>query len=189
MIFKKPKRFVDQIFLHHSATDNPHNDNIEFIKRVHVDQNKWSDVGYHFFIDKNGGLSLGRSPEKNPAAQKGYNTHTIAICLSGNYNFTDEQFVTLEKLLYEIQSHYKYELQILGHKDVMPTECPRYDYPKILNLVNKADYDVRPKYFLRDKSIIEVVNKPEIKTSQPQPPKEERLTFIQRIIKFIQNNF
>ena len=97
-MFVKPHRLVTKVFLHHSATDNPDHDNINFIRDVHVKQNHWRDVGYHFFIDKNGVLFKGRFLEEQPAAQKGHNKGAIAICLSGRDEFTDEQRKALIRL-------------------------------------------------------------------------------------------
>ena len=46
--FKRPKREIDRIFLHCSATNIPSHDDVEVIRRWHKNQG-WSDIGYHFF--------------------------------------------------------------------------------------------------------------------------------------------
>ena len=60
--FTKPKRYVDQVFLHCSASDVPAHDNLETIRRWHLDRG-WRDVGYHYFIRKDGTLERGRDIE------------------------------------------------------------------------------------------------------------------------------
>ena len=52
--FIKPKRPVNSVFLHCSASDNPAHDNIATIRKWHVEANKWADVGYHYFISPDG---------------------------------------------------------------------------------------------------------------------------------------
>src|SRR5262245_15911225 len=102
--FKAPARSVNRVFLHCSDTDNPAHDDIALITRWHTspdpkdpDKPYHDDfgnpaVGYHFLIQKDGTLQIGRSLESRPTAQRWHNKSTIAICLSGKNTFTDEQF-------------------------------------------------------------------------------------------------
>ena len=83
MPFRKPARHVDRVFLHCSASDDPDHDDIDTIRRWHVDERGWSDVGYHYFIRSDGTLQEGRPLERIPAAQAGHNAGTVAICLHG----------------------------------------------------------------------------------------------------------
>jgi hypothetical protein len=138
--FKKPDRFVDTIFLHCSATDNPEHDNKEFIRKIHVDQNGWKDIGYHYFINKAGQVTPCRPLERNPAAQRGHNTGSIAICLSGleKDKFTENQFLSLIDLVYTIQQEYNERLRIRGHREVANKSCPVFDYVSILNLTERG---------------------------------------------------
>lgn len=151
-MFKKPSRKVFRVFLHHSATDNPEHDTIDFIRRVHVDENGWSAVGYHFFIDKNGVLFQGRSLERSPAAQKGYNKSTIAICLSGRKEFTEEQKKALQRLCNKINEAYG-GISFHGHKEVASTLCPAYPYKEWLGLDDSGF--IRPQVFNNKAKIIQ----------------------------------
>lgn len=135
MKFKRPARNVEEVFLHHSGTDKPEHDNYEFIRKIHVDQNKWSGIGYHFFINSKGVIYECRDLEKIPAAQLGHNTGTIAICLSGvGSSFTDEQFKALRELCRGIDRAYEGDIVFRGHKEVNATRCPEYDYKSVLKL-------------------------------------------------------
>ena len=60
-MFKKPDRHVSRVFLHCSASDNPKHDKISVIRKWHLDKG-WSDVGYHYFIRKDGTVEEGRTP-------------------------------------------------------------------------------------------------------------------------------
>lgn len=146
-MFKKPDRLVTKVFLHHSATDNPEHDTINFIRDVHVKQNGWKDVGYHYFIDKNGVTFFGRPLEQIPAAQRGFNTGSIAICLSGRREFTQEQRDALVRLCTKINKEYN-RITFHGHKEVAATLCPAYPYKDWLHLDESglmAPYFTKPK--------------------------------------------
>lgn len=133
-MFQKPDRKVNKVFLHCSASDYDHHDDISVIKKWHVEENGWSDIGYHFFIKSNGEIQAGRSLEKTPAAQKGHNTHTIAICLHGKTKFTEEQFRSLRKLCAEINEAYS-NITFHGHNEVAPGRgCPVYSPKDVLGL-------------------------------------------------------
>ena len=133
-IFKKPKREIRKIFIHYSATDNPLHNNLEVIRDWHINDNEWDDIGYHYFLTKDGKIWDGRNIEKEPAAQKDHNEHTIAICLSGLNELTKSQFISLENLLHEIESEYNYVLKIFGHKDIAETKCPGFEVKDKLDL-------------------------------------------------------
>ena len=134
-IFKKPQRRVDRVFLHCSASDNPSHDNVKTIRRWHKERG-FSDIGYHFFIHKNGKISVGRPIDKIPAAQYKHNTGTIAICLHGlkKEKFTQAQFKAVQSLCQEINSAYFSNISFHGHKEVSAKACPVFDYKSVLKL-------------------------------------------------------
>lgn len=139
----KPKRQVHTVFIHCSASDNIKHDDISVIKEWHVKGNKWSDVGYHYFIKKNGTVQEGRPLSKNPASQYPHNTGTISICVSGLQDFTDESMEALKKLCGEINSVYNSNMVFRGHREVSNKTCPVFDYKTVLNLNDKGH--IKPK--------------------------------------------
>lgn len=92
-VFKKPTRAIHSVFLHCSASDHQTHDNVKTMKTWHL-QRGFSDVGYHYFIRKDGTLELGRPIDTIPSAQKGHNTGSIAICCHGleKTKFTTAQY-------------------------------------------------------------------------------------------------
>ena len=132
---------IHTTFLHCSASDNPLHDDVTVIRQWHL-HNGWKDVGYHFYIKKNGTIQVGRSIEMTPAAQMGFNTGTIAICLGGLNEFTEEQFITLRTLCRQIDADHStkdFRMAFRGHREVDRTRlCPVYDYKKVLNLNENA---------------------------------------------------
>ena len=133
-MFTKPSRKVHRVFIHCSASDHAHHDNIDTIKSWHLARG-FSDVGYHFFIQKDGTLEYGRDIEKTPAAQKGHNLYTLAICMHGlkEENFTESQFDTLKKLASQIEHNYE-NISFHGHCEVSKKACPVFNYTKVLDL-------------------------------------------------------
>lgn len=135
MDFHKPRRRVERVFLHCSASDVPAHDDVKVMDAWHRARG-WSGVGYHFFIKKDGTLQAGRDVEKTPAAQAGHNTGTIAICLHGLdiEKFTEAQFVTLRALCFAIDTAYDGKVTFHGHREVAAKACPVIDYKAVLEL-------------------------------------------------------
>ena len=134
-IFDKPTRRVKQVFIHVSDSDWAHHDDISVITNWHVEENGWSDVGYHYFIKKNGEIQKGRDLERTPSSQKGHNHATISICLHGKEKFTKRQFESLRRLCKQIHESYYGRITFHGHKEVNSKKtCPNFDYVKVLNL-------------------------------------------------------
>ena len=133
-MFTKPSRRIHRVFIHCSASDHAHHDNISTIKTWHLKRG-FSDVGYHFFIQKDGTLEYGRDIEKTPAAQKGHNLYTLAICMHGlkEENFKTAQFETLKKLATQIEHNYE-NISFHGHCEVSKKACPVFNYRKVLDL-------------------------------------------------------
>jgi N-acetylmuramoyl-L-alanine amidase len=122
-------RKINLIVIHCSDSDIPSHDNIETIRKWHVQERGWSDVGYHHFIRKNGDICRGRSEATPGAHVSGHNSRSIGVCLSGRKSFTDDQFRALEKLCKELCKKYGLEKSdILGHRDLQSGKtCPNFD--------------------------------------------------------------
>jgi N-acetylmuramoyl-L-alanine amidase len=140
VLFMKPDRYVERVFLHCSASDNPDHDDVSVMRRWHTDPEPegrgWSDVGYHLFIRKSGQVQEGRPLSRVPAAQAGNNTGTIAICLHGlaEEKFTREQFGSLHDLSRQINGAYDAGVTFHGHCEVSAKLCPVFDYKEVLGL-------------------------------------------------------
>lgn len=136
IVFNPPARSVNVIFLHCSASDNPDHDDVSVIRDWHVNGNHWDDVGYHFFITRQGDIQEGRDIEQTPAAQKGHNDGSIAICCHGlkKDRFSLQQMDSVRRLCKAIYDGYAQKLRIRGHCEVSPKSCPVYDYKTELRL-------------------------------------------------------
>lgn len=136
--FTKPYRNVYAVYIHCSASDRPEHDDVSVMRQWHL-ANGWSDVGYHYFIRKDGEIQAGRSVENTPAGQKGHNRGSIAICLHGldESKFAANQFNSLRDLCAAINGNYSTALEYHGHCEVSSKSCPVFDYKTVLGLDSK----------------------------------------------------
>ena len=58
---KRHTQPIDRLIVHHSAS--PRSTTLKDIRRWHVDERGWEDVGYHFVIDGFGDHLLVRTPD------------------------------------------------------------------------------------------------------------------------------
>jgi len=140
-MFTKPSRKIHRVFIYCSASDHPHHDNINTIRSWHLECG-FSDIGYHFFIQKDGTVEYGRDIDKTPSAQKGHNLYTLAICIHGlkEENFTQAQFETLRALAVQIDHNYE-NISFHGHCEVSKKACPVFNYKKVLDLDRYGSLD------------------------------------------------
>ncbi len=87
-------REITSILLHCSASEHMDHDDISVIREWHLARG-WDDVGYHFFLQKNGNAQVGRKLSVIGAHCKGYNRTSIGICMHGRDSFTRYQWDTL----------------------------------------------------------------------------------------------
>jgi len=135
--FQPPGRNVHTVFVHCSASDRTRDDDVSVMRRWHVNGNGWNDVGYHYFITKQGHIQAGRPVGKIPAAQYQHNSGTIAICLHGLKEslFTSQQFQSLIALCQSIAAAYpNKQLRFRGHREVANKACPVFNYKLVLGL-------------------------------------------------------
>ena len=100
-------RDISEIIVHCSATSRGRDVDTKEIRRWHTEDNGWSDIGYHFVIELDGDIGVGRPQEKSGAHCKGKNSTSIGVCYVGGVaengtaedTRTDEQKVSLETLL------------------------------------------------------------------------------------------
>ena len=107
------------------------------IRRWHVDDEGYDDIGYHWVIGRNGAVKQGRE-EKTQGAHclaKGKNRGTIGICLVGGFgsdatdkfedHFTKDQEGSLRRLLMDIEERHEIK-RVKGHNDYANRACPGF---------------------------------------------------------------
>ena len=93
---------LDHAVIHHTASPDW---SVNKIRRMHIDENKWDDIGYHYVIRKDGTVEPGRPLNVKGAHALGRN-NWIGIVLTGYNTFTKVQILSLKKLLKDL--HIKY---------------------------------------------------------------------------------
>lgn len=132
-------RKITEIILHCSATPEGRPVTVEDIRRWHVENNGWKDIGYHYIIYLDGSIHTGR-PEGTPGAHcKGHNSQSIGICYIGGLDAdgktpkdtrTDAQRAALKQLTAELTARYP-EATIHGHNEFDKTKaCPCFYAPE-----------------------------------------------------------
>jgi len=140
-------RKLRRIFVHTSATsptwmnDATLDAKIAEIRRWHVEDNGWSDIGYHYIIDRNGAVGQGRPVSQIGAHVGGHNHDSIGICLiggrGGNENdeffdhYTKDQDMALRILLADLQNEHG-TMSIHGHNEVAAKACPCFQVKRWL---------------------------------------------------------
>jgi N-acetylmuramoyl-L-alanine amidase len=100
------------------------------IRRWHVQDNKWADIGYHYVVRRNGTVEKGRDDLTPGAHTRGHNHDSLGICLVGGKpgpNFTSRQWVTLAGLIATLKAQHPGAV-VKGHRDYdSGKDCPGFD--------------------------------------------------------------
>ena len=118
---------IKLLVIHCSDTDNSKNLNSADIHKMHLDFG-WNGIGYHKVILRSGEIENGRPEYWVGAHVKGKNDVSLGVCLIGRNNFTDAQFVSLQKTLKLWKFKYP-KAKIIGHNNISDTHktCPNFD--------------------------------------------------------------
>lgn len=138
---------VTEVVVHCSATGaswyegRKSSEKVAEIRRWHVQDRKWRDIGYHFVIDRDGTVLPGRRETEIGAGVEGHNRGVIHICLIGGAgsaatdaferHFTAAQASSLRKVLTSIHLRTPVK-RISGHNEHAAKACPGFSVPKWL---------------------------------------------------------
>ena len=144
-------RKIDTLIVHCTATRSdwwegrPAEDKVNEVRRWHTQERGWSDIGYHFLIDRDGTVVDGRPIERSGAHAKGFNKTSVGIALFGGHggsqddkfdeNFTPQQDRALRRLIAQLRMEYPAITTIMGHNEVSPKMCPCFEVSSWLSNV------------------------------------------------------
>ncbi len=101
---------------------------LEAIRSTHTNDRGWSDIGYHFIVDRAGRIWEGRDLRYQGAHVKDHNEHNLGILVLGNFDRqspTDPQVAGLVRVLRTYMGHYRVPPgRVYTHQEIMPTSCP-----------------------------------------------------------------
>lgn len=140
MVENQPNKIV----IHCSASDIAEDDTVSKLRILHtcnkdkvIDWGQykyincfgWSDIGYHYFITRDGRVHDCRPLKNIPAGVKGQNKNSVQICLSGLETFEEVQFVTLARVVKNLMEAFPAIIldRIYGHRDFNNKKtCPNF---------------------------------------------------------------
>ena len=138
-------RPINEIIVHCTATrpewmaGRPLAEKVAEIRRWHVSDRGWKDIGYHYLIDRDGKVAEGRPLAQIGAHVAGRNTGTIGIALFGGHgsaetdafaaNFTPAQDQALRGLIAKLMKAHPTIVRVSGHNLYARKACPGFNVP------------------------------------------------------------
>lgn len=128
-------RLINEIYLHITAW--PGDPDIEEIRRDHIENRGFADVGYHWLIRQDGTIQKGRPETLAGAHAQGYNKHSLGIAFNGVAGqFTVAQLRAAVSLVKAKRREFKVEMDnIKGHYQVSEKSCPCFEIADFRALV------------------------------------------------------
>lgn len=117
---------------------------VDSIRRFHIYEKDYNDIGYHYLVDCKGNLYKGRNESISGAHTLGYNYHSIGICMLYSVNdrsVTKESLNTLVSKITDLCKKYNIKpstYNIFGHSDVFPTMCPGIVHELLPDIVERV---------------------------------------------------
>ena len=130
-------RKIDKIIIHCSATPEGRDVKTDTIRQWHLNRG-WSDNGYHYVIELDGSVNMGRHIDSIGAHTRGENVGSIGICYIGGVDAnmehpkdtrTDAQKEGLRCLILDLKAKYG-SLTVHGHNEFGNKACPSFDVNK-----------------------------------------------------------
>lgn len=142
-------RHIHTIVIHCTATREDQSLTLDQLRAMHQ-KRKFNDVGYHFYVRKNGVIKKGRHVSRIGAHVLGHNINSIGIAYEGGLDIcgdpkdtrTPEQKQALSQLVSILKHTFK--AKVVGHRDLSPDkdgdgiieshewlkQCPCFDATK-----------------------------------------------------------
>lgn len=130
-------RKINKIIVHCTATPEGRDVSIDEVRRWHVEERGWRDVGYHFLVRLDGTIEEGRPIEMTGAHTRSHNWDSIGLAYAGGMSKdmtepkdtrTEAQKDALIDLI--CQLHDTYGGTVYGHRDFSSKACPSFDAKK-----------------------------------------------------------
>jgi len=127
-------RKITEIIIHCSFTKSTQDFRAVDIRKWHIQDNGWSDIGYNDVICRDGLIESGRPHEIPGAHAKNHNSNSIGICLVGGmdkegkpiFNFTQAQMLALIAYVNGLKKKYP-KAKVIGHNQVSTKDCPCFN--------------------------------------------------------------
>ena len=133
-------RTINEIIVHCTATnpswyaDKSAKEVVDEIRRWHVTERSWSDIGYHVVIHRSGEIAAGRPVTRSGAHTRGRNKHSLGVALVGGRggcaddafldNYTPEQEKALRGVIEDMKREFPTINKVTGHNTYASKACP-----------------------------------------------------------------
>ena len=146
-------RKINYIVVHCSATREGFPLTVEALRAEHL-RRGFRDIGYHYYVRRDGTVTNTRPIALVGAHVKGQNAHSIGICYEGGLDAqgnpkdtrTPEQRSVLRLLVHQLLRRIRGDVRVCGHRDLSPDlngngmvepeewikECPCFDVAREL---------------------------------------------------------
>jgi hypothetical protein len=126
---------VGRITIHHDGMDaftsTSQGDaaaRLEIIRRAHVGQRGYADIGYHYIVDPGGRVWEGRSVRYQGAHVKDNNEGNVGVMCLGNFDLhrpSSAQIAALDRFVAGQMRRYNVPInRVQTHQEINPTACP-----------------------------------------------------------------
>jgi len=131
---KISKRSINEIIVHCTASKEGVPMTVDQIRKIHIKERGWSDIGYHYVVSLDGSVHEGRDVNVAGAHCKYHNMHSIGVVYVGGLDKngkakdtrTPEQKAALKKLIQQLKKIYP-GVQVHGHREFANKACPCFD--------------------------------------------------------------
>ena len=130
-------RTINEIVVHCTATKEGKDFHVEDVRKWHKAKG-WKDLGYHYLVNLDGGIEVGRPIDQQGAHVTGHNATTIGIVYVGGLdadgkpkdtrNYSQKE--ALEDLIASLLIVFPSIKKISGHRDYAAKACPCFDAKK-----------------------------------------------------------
>lgn len=120
-------RKINLIVLHCSATREDMSCPPSLVRSWHL-QRGFSDIGYHYYITRDGVVHQGRPLSRQGAHVSGWNEASIGICYEGGLDSrcrcrdtrTPQQKSAMDRLVADLLRRFPSVTRVVGHRDLSP---------------------------------------------------------------------
>jgi hypothetical protein len=122
---------VDKIIIHHSLTADNRRVSWGAIRRYHMQQRRWNNIGYQYgieLVNYDYEILVGRFESETGAHTISQNQNSIGICIVGNFDelkVPERQWQPALRLTRDILKRYELTAaDVFGHRDFANKSCP-----------------------------------------------------------------
>lgn len=139
---------INKLTIHHEgwtavnfSSQSATAERIEKIRKYHVGENRWGDIGYHYIIDRAGRVWEGRPIQYQGAHVRNNNEHNVGILVLGNFDKQSPSSAQLKSLYNTagiLTKQHKIKTALVrSHQEINKTACPGKNLQNQMNALRR----------------------------------------------------